>query len=165
MSTSKAKVQSSRREFLAALGSVAPTLTLLPGSATADLRVSPEDEDWGNSGKFSPIDLSAHFNASSRDFGPREISAYLRDMAVGSSEYSEEDKLIRVPGGHRTLQGMPFLLGPEQVDSKSWIVLSKKSGSPALSRVETPSAEKPASFASHPLPTSTKTNRRVHKNY
>ena len=136
MTTHRSKMDFSRRDFLFTLGAAAPTLTLWPAIASGAPPTAPEPEDWGSSAKFTPIDLSPHFNSSSRDFGPREIGAYLRDMALALGEYSAEDSLIRVPGGKRNLQGIPFLLGPEEVDSKSWIVLNAKSGSSALPRVE-----------------------------
>jgi hypothetical protein len=128
----------SRREFLLAVGTAAPTLSLLPAQASGTPRTALEADEGGSSAKFTPIDLSPYFNCSSRDFGPREIGAYLRVMALASGEYSAEDSLIRVPGGKRNLQGIPFLLGPEEVESKSWIALNAKSGSGAQPRVEIP---------------------------
>jgi hypothetical protein len=133
------KMELSRREFLHAVGTV-PTLSLLPAIAAGTRRPAPEAEDTGSSAKFTPIDLGAYFNCSSREFGPRQISAYLRVMVV--DQYSEKDALIRVPGGRCNLQGIPFLLGPEEIDRKSWIVLSATGRSSARPRVEIPVHQK-----------------------
>jgi hypothetical protein len=134
------KKELSRREFFYAVGTAAPALSLLPAMATGTPRTPPEAEEVDSSAKFSPIDLSTYFNSSSRDFGARQISAYLRVMVV--DQHSEKDALIRVPGGRRNLQGIPFLLGPEEIDSKSWIVLSTTGRSGATPRVEIPVQQK-----------------------
>lgn len=130
MTTNGSKMEMSRRELLLTLAAVVPTLSLLPANASNTARTTVDPENWGNSAKFTPIDLGLYFNSSSREFGPRQLSAYLR------SKTSPEDSLIRVPGGKRNLQGIPFLLGPEESDSKSWIVLNAKSVSGAQPRVE-----------------------------
>ena len=83
------------------------------------------------SGKFTPIELSAYFNSSSREFGTREKAAL-----IGGD--SAKDSLIRVPGGKRDMQGIPFILGPEDLQSKGWIVLSTKSGPTATTRSGNP---------------------------
>jgi hypothetical protein len=67
--------------------------------------------------KFTPVDLSPYFNVSPRDFGPREKA---KEIGGGSAR----DGLIRVPTGKETLQGIPFWLGPEGLERKSWIGLS-----------------------------------------
>jgi len=95
----------------------------------------PIPERGDASGKFTPIDLSAHFNSSSREFGPCEKAAL-----IGGE--SAKDSLIRVPAGKRDLQGIPFMLGPEDLQSKSWLVLSAKSGPTAAARVEIPLGKK-----------------------
>jgi len=69
--------------------------------------------------KFTPIDLSAFFNCSAQDFGPRE-----RAKRLGGD--SARDGLIRVPGGKQSLLGVPFWLGPEGVDRKSWLALGAR---------------------------------------
>ncbi len=51
---------------------------------------------------------------------------------------SAKDSLIRVPGGKRDLYGIPFVLGPEDLQSKAWVVLSAKSGPTAAAKVEIP---------------------------
>jgi hypothetical protein len=86
--------------------------------------------DAGDSGrKFTPIDLGAYFNSSSKELGVREMAAL-----IGGD--SAKDSLIRVPTDKRDMQGIPFILGPEGVESKGWIVLTTKSGPVAASRVE-----------------------------
>jgi len=70
-------------------------------------------------GKFTLIDLSAHFNSSSREFGTREMAALIGGECV-------HDCLIRVSTGSRDLQGIPFILGSADLQSKGWLVLSSK---------------------------------------
>ena len=67
--------------------------------------------------KFTPLDLSAHFNSSAREFGTREMAALIGAECA-------QDCLIRVPTGNRDLQGIPFILGPADLQSKGWLVLS-----------------------------------------
>jgi hypothetical protein len=55
---------------------------------------------------------------------------------------SAKDSLIRVPGGKRELQGIPFLLGQEDLQSKGWIVLSAKSGPTMTRQLEIPLSQK-----------------------
>ena len=110
----------SRRQFLLTVGATAPTLNLMEGSASGAPNPAPETEAGDAEGKFTPLDLSAHFNSSSREFGPRERAAL-----IGGD--SAHDFLIRVPGGKRDLQGIPFILGPEDLQSKGWLVLRAKS--------------------------------------
>ena len=83
------------------------------------------------SGKFTPIELSAYFNSSSQEFGTREKAAL-----IGGD--SAKDSLIRVPRGWRDMQGIPFILGPEDLQSKGWIVLSSKTGPTAAARWKSP---------------------------
>jgi hypothetical protein len=68
--------------------------------------------------KFTPVDLSSYFTASPSDFGSREKAKMLGDS-------SEKDGLIRTPSGRQDFRGIPFLLGAEGLQSKSWIVLSR----------------------------------------
>jgi hypothetical protein len=108
----------SRRSFLQAVSGTLPTLTMvnqrhLATSGTAT--TSPEN----SSNKFTPLDLTSHFTASSSDFGPR-------DQAKGLNPQSGKDGLIRMPSGKQTFRGIPFLLGPNDTRSKSWIVLNQK---------------------------------------
>ena len=119
----------SRREFLLTVGATAPTIRLVEeemGGAPHRVLLA----EAGDSGrKFTPIDLGAHFNSSAREFGVREKAAL-----IGGD--SAKDFLIRVPTGERDMQGIPFILGPEDVESKGWIVLTTKSGPTVAPRVE-----------------------------
>jgi len=101
----------------------------MDGKASSAVGPSPGPEAPDANGKFTPIDLSSYCNSSSQEFGTREKAA----MIGGDSA---KDSLIRVPGGKRELQGIPFLLGPEDLQSKGWIVLSAKDGPTAKGRVE-----------------------------
>jgi hypothetical protein len=82
--------------------------------------------------KFTPIDLGPYFNTSSAGFGPRE-----RARQMGGLDGPQGD-LVRTPGGKQELQGIPFLLGPEDVQQKSWITLSKAKQPWAVAKVEIP---------------------------
>ena len=98
----------SRREFLVTVGAGAPTIRLMGASGgTAPYPAAQEATPVGG-GKFTPIDLGAYFNSSSQEFGTREKAAL-----IGGD--SAKDSLIRVPGGKRDMQGIPFLLGPEDL--------------------------------------------------
>ncbi|HEX5412645.1 MAG TPA: CehA/McbA family metallohydrolase [Terriglobia bacterium] len=107
----------SRREFLYRVGAGVPTLSVAVESAAVARPIS-NSEPAASSDKFTPIDLSAHFNASPRDFGPRD-----RARAFLGGE-AEKDGLVRTPAGNRRLQGAPFRLGPGGADQKSWSGLS-----------------------------------------
>jgi len=108
-----------RRAFLQKVGVVAPTVKLLI-MLTGDTGEGVEVEGARpiDSIKFAPIDLSSHFTASPSDFGTREKAKMLGGA-------SRQDGLIRTPSGTQNFRGMPFLLGPEGSQSKSWIVLSR----------------------------------------
>ena len=125
----------SRREFLMTVGATAPTLRLMEGEAGGAPGVVPQPDAEASRGKFTPIDLSAHFNSSSQEFGTREKAAL-----IGGE--SARDSLIRVPAGKRDLQGIPFTLGPEDLQSKGWIVLTTKSAQAGAPRVEIPIGQK-----------------------
>ncbi|HXP11855.1 MAG TPA: hypothetical protein VN828_25330, partial [Acidobacteriaceae bacterium] len=108
-----------RRDFLRTGSVVVPTLKrMLAGDASAivgqDESGSPPDP-----GKFAPVELSSYFNASSSDFGPREQA---RDMGGPS----RQDGLIHTPSGKQNFRGIPFLLGSEGSQARSWILLSRK---------------------------------------
>ncbi|HKT13415.1 MAG TPA: CehA/McbA family metallohydrolase [Terriglobia bacterium] len=110
----------SRREFLYRVGAGVPTLSVaLEGAAAAQAGGGPAPADTNN--KFTPLDLSSHFNASPRDFGPRDRA---RKFLGGEAE---KDGLVRTLGGNRRLQGAPFRLGPEGIDPKCWVGLSTQS--------------------------------------
>jgi hypothetical protein len=107
----------SRREFLYRVGAGVPTLSVaVESAATAALGGDPETTDASD--KFTPLDLSGHFNVSPRAFGPRDRA---RRFLGGEAA---KDGLVRTPGGKRRLQGAPFWLGPEGTDQKSWVGLS-----------------------------------------
>ena len=125
----------SRRDFLVTVGAGAPTLRLMAGEAGGAAGTAPEPQVAGASDKFTPIELSPHFTASSRDFGTSEAAWNLGGDCA-------KDFLIRVPGGKRHLQGIPFTLGPGDVDQKSWVVLSTKPSPAAVARVEIPLQQK-----------------------
>jgi hypothetical protein len=125
----------SRREFLLTVGATAPTISLTEGGARGVPPPSLGPEAVDASGKFTPIKLSAYFNSSAREFGTREKAAL-----IGGD--SAQDSLIRVPGGTRDMQGIPFILGPEDLQSKGWIVLSTKVVPAANTAVEIPLGQK-----------------------
>ncbi len=114
----KSRLDRSRRTFLQAVGTGVPTLSLMlrEGAAAG----GPPDTDSGSE-KFTPLDLSALFNTSAGEFGPR-------DRAKGMGGDSQRDGLIRLPAGNLALRGIPFRLGPEGVDKKNWIALSARQG-------------------------------------
>lgn len=87
------------------------------------------------SAKFTPIDLSPYFNASPPEFGPRE-----KAKEIGGE--CARDGIIRVPTGRKALHGVPFWLGPEGVDGKSWIGLSTASKPWSTTSVEIPLGKK-----------------------
>jgi hypothetical protein len=90
---------------------------MLAGDAAA---TAGQDESGSplDPGKFAPVELSSHFNASASDFGPREQA---RDMGGPS----QQDGLIHTPSGKQNFRGIPFLLGSEGSQAKSWVVLSQ----------------------------------------
>ena len=111
-----------RRTFLQGVVVGMPMLRMI-GAAAAP----PED-----GAKFTPIDLGPYFNTSSAGFGHRE-----RARQVGGPGGPQGD-LVRTPGGKQELQGIPFLLGPEDVQQKSWITLSTAKQPWAVAKVEIP---------------------------
>ncbi len=107
-----------RRAFLQNGSVVVPTLKrMLAGNAAAtagqDEMGAPPDP-----GTFAPVELISHFNASPSDFGPREL-------AKNMGGASQQDGLIHTPSGKQNFRGIPFLLGSEGAQAKSWIVLSQ----------------------------------------
>jgi hypothetical protein len=118
----------SRRDFLLTMGAAIPTISLLEANAGA-LPGTPSAPVPGGSGKFTTVNLGAYFNSSSKDFGTREHSA----LITGDSA---KDFFIRAWGGKRDLQGIPFALGPEDLASKRWLVLSSKPGPAVAAKAE-----------------------------
>lgn len=121
----------SRRQSLLAAGETAPTLSLLEGQPNGSPHHAEVREAAPANDKFTPIDLSNYFNSSARDFGRREQAAL-----IGGE--SACDLLIRVPGGKRDLHGIPFALGPEELPSRSWLLLRANGGPKTAARVEIP---------------------------
>jgi len=54
--------------------------------------------------------------------------------------------LIRTPSGNQNFRGIPFELGPEGVNKKSWIALSSKRSSWATAQAEIPIGRTAAFF-------------------
>lgn len=101
-----------RRTLLKGLGGL-PAITLLAETSTAA------------SAKFTPVDLAGRFNCSPSDFGARpEI----------------DGRLVKTPAGRQDLCGIPFALGPDGADRKSWIALSRAARSWTSPRLEVPIA-------------------------
>jgi hypothetical protein len=103
-----------RRDWLRCVGT-APLLPL-PGGAADSVEAV-----------FTPIALDRFFNASAAQFGPREP---LRPRV--------RDGLIRTPGGRQQFRGIPFLMGPGDVEQKSWVALSARDASWTARSVEIP---------------------------
>jgi hypothetical protein len=107
----------SRRGFLRTASLTGPAVTL---ALSSGLPLTPEagrPEKLLVTKKATPLDLSPYFTASASDVGLREQAKQLRGE-------SKQDGLIRTPGGPQVFRGLPFLLGPAGVQSKSWLVLS-----------------------------------------
>lgn len=118
-----------RRGFL---GSVAagPTLGLLSVSAAAE----PVTGDHATSDhKFTPVDLSSHYSASSVDF----------KLPNHPSTVSPES--LRTPTGLNRLRGIPFLFGDRRNGGRDWLAISKAGQQGARERVEI-SVRRPAAF-------------------
>lgn len=116
-----------KREFLQTAGTL-PALKLMLGSAAA---AAPET----GASKFTPVPLAEYFNAAPRDLGSKP-------EARGLSAGGREDGLLRMPAGSQTFRGIPFLLGPEGVGNKSWVVLSRSQKPWATAEVEIAAAGK-----------------------
>lgn len=112
-----------RRDLLKGAGAM-PVLQVAGGAAAAD---NPDSA-------FTPIELNRFFNASATEFGPRD-----------PIRFRGRDGLIRTPGGRQQLRGIPFVMGPGQVEQKSWVALSTRDASWTARAVEIP-VEKTASY-------------------
>lgn len=125
----------SRRTFLQTISAGIPTLSLV---MTGDLQ-GPDQRDEpshpDNLRKFLPIDLKAYFNASPVDWGSHE-------QAKALSGDSAEDGYVRTPIGNQSLRGIPFWLGPKEIDRKSWLALSSRAISWATKSIEIPVNQK-----------------------
>ena len=120
-----------RRGFLQTVGAGVPTLALLVQGSGITGQTSDQLSAASAAAKFTPVDLTPYFNTSPRGFGPRE-------QAKSLGKDSAHDGLIRVPTGKQTFQGIPFSLGPDDIESKSWIALSTAPSSWATRSVEVP---------------------------
>ena len=118
----------SRRAFLRNVSTGIPTVTLILRETEALATALIEEP---TSGKFTPVALGQFFNASSIDFGPRE-------RAMPLSATGPPDGLIRTPGGRQNFRGIPFWLGQEGVQNKSWVVLSRRPSPSATGSVLIP---------------------------
>jgi hypothetical protein len=128
----------SRRRFLETMGASVPTLKLMLKGAHAGAGQAATSDMKFDSKKFTPIDLGRCFTASPSSFGARE-------RAKGLGGDSARDGLVRVPTGDQDFRGIPFRLGPEGVEKRSWIVLSALPNSWAASSLDIPLQQK-ASF-------------------
>lgn len=118
----------SRRSFLRTFGVGVPLLSLVGEGADLHAEQAAGSPQGGyDSDKFTPLDLSRHFNASPRSFGPR---AQAREMG--------SDGLIRTPAGERNFWGVPFRLGAEGLEEKRWLVLSTGANQAAARSVVIP---------------------------
>jgi hypothetical protein len=117
-------------------GSV-PTLKLLRDGSASTSNSAFEQEQ--NLEKFKSIDLTPHFTASALDFGPRE-------QAKGLGGASAQDGLIRTPTGKQNFRGIPFLLGTEGINKKTWVVLSKRNSTWTRQSIEIPIKQKASFF-------------------
>jgi hypothetical protein len=126
----------SRRKFLQTVGTSVPTLTMVFNEASgAGAMLARSAAPPGPPPKFTPVDLGALFNCSAKEFGSRP-----RAKELGGD--SASDGLVRMPGGSQLLQGIPFQLGPETVEKKSWLHLSTKASASAASNLTIPLGRK-----------------------
>jgi len=100
-----------RRDFLQAV-STGPSLALLAGGASQMQAASAD--------KFTPVELSSHFNVS---------LPTLVDVFGASSGES----LAGIPTGSQKFRGIPFLLGPGG-GTKSWLLLREHIAEVPLAR-------------------------------
>jgi len=124
-----------RRAFLQNVGLGVPTVRLLLGGGAAPTGGAEAWPDPLESGKFVPVDLSPYFTASPTDFEPRE-------QAKKMGAASPRDGLLHTPSGKQNFRGIPFLLGPEGAQQKSWVVLSSRKDSWLTETVEIPLNQK-----------------------
>jgi hypothetical protein len=126
----------SRRYFLRTVGASVPTLTLMVGGVGVQGSHEAKPGQEYDKNKFTPLDLTRHFNCSSREFGPRS-------QAKGGE--SGRGGLIRTPGGDRHFWGIPFRLGSESLHDKRWLVLSTRASQASTKSVQIPLQQR-ASF-------------------
>jgi hypothetical protein len=106
----------SRRQFLLTTTGLVPAIK---GTITDERKEAPGAESSNKldetTHKYTPVGLEDYFTASAKEFGTRE-----RPRMIG--EEAGRVGLIHVLGGKRSLQGIPFSLGSEEVEKRSWIV-------------------------------------------
>lgn len=107
----------SRRKFLQTVGATVPTLALLTEGTASAAEAGSGQSGQPSTPKFTPIQLTRDFNCSPTDYGPQEQAKKL-------SGDTGNDGLIRTLAGQQNFQGIPFLLGPEGLESKRWLALS-----------------------------------------
>jgi hypothetical protein len=127
-----------KRTFLQTVGAGVPSLKLLLDNTPAAAASTPAGPAVTAASKFTPINCSRYLTASPIAFGPRE-------QAKGLVAEAARDGLIRTPGGRQSFRGIPFVLGPEEVRKKAWVVLSLRKSSWSKRAVEIPIRQK-ASF-------------------
>jgi hypothetical protein len=120
----------SRRNFLKTVGASVPTLQLLLQSGASLARGNKASGKFDSS-KFTPIDLSAHFTASSTDFG-------VHDVARSFGGDSAKDALLRTPTGNQRFRGIPFCLGSDSIEDKCWLAMTNKESSWAVQEAQIP---------------------------
>ena len=113
-----------RRDFLGSFAT-GSALGLLSVSAPA-AEAQSADRATLDPDKFSPIDLSRHYSASSVDF---RLSNRPPELAPES---------LRTPVGPNRLRGIPFLFGDRRSGSKDWLAISQSDQPDARPEVEIP---------------------------
>jgi len=120
-----------RMDFLRTVGANVATLSLLIGGLdTAEAQNAKPGQGFDKS-KFTSLDLSPFFNCSSADLGPHPKARELGGESV-------RDGLIRTPGGEQCFRGIPFRLGPENLQDKRWLMLSTRSSQNSAPNVQIP---------------------------
>src|SRR5439155_13497811 len=119
------------RTFLQTISAGIPTLRLMSRADNSCELGASDPAKMFASAKFTPLPLDRYFNASSKQFGPRE-------RARQSLQASSEDGLIRTPSGQCRFRGIPFLLGADGVEKKSFLVVSNQQGGFSAPVVEIP---------------------------
>ena len=135
----KSKTNRSRRVFLQAVGASVPTLSLVvkEGAARGASSGLPHSSV---SSKFTPVDLTRFFQCSPKAFGPRE--RVKDDGLWRNGGDSVRDGLTRMPTGRQSLRGLPFWLGPEGIERKSWLLISTRKSTSAASTQMIPIGKK-----------------------
>jgi hypothetical protein len=119
-----------KRAFLQVMGASLPAVQLVLGAAGAPPQRAQAASS--NRAKFTPLDCTAHFNASAADLGRREQA---KDLTAEGAR----DALVRTPSGSQRFRGIPFELGPgSEPARKAWIALARANKSWTASRLEIP---------------------------